>query len=45
MFRYSLLILLEEVITSVLLSCMDFLLNLLQLNKIRKNEIFSSAVQ
>ena len=45
MFRYSLLILLEEVIISVLLSCMDFLLNLLQLNKIRKNEIVSSAVQ
>ena len=45
MFRYSLLILLEEVIISVLLSCMDFLLNLLQPNKIRKNEIVSSAVQ
>ena len=44
-FRYSLLSLLEEVNISVLLSCMDFLLNLLQLNKIRKNEIVSSAVQ
>ena len=44
-FRYSLLNLLEEVIIPVLLSCMDFLLNLLQLNKIRKDEIVSSAVQ
>ena len=44
-FCYSLLILSEEVIISVLLSCMDFLQNILRLIKIRKNEIVSSAAQ